>query len=410
MRRHITPLLLLTALVPRAAQAATKALRYRKPLDTVVVVTEQAPILVSDKVVATAERGQWFGVRERTEDRLAIQKVVNGHLVRTGWLRAADARTLADDEVDLATDALKLSRVVKPDLDASAYRQRVTALAKRAAGSVERASSPRARAAAISRLLFRRERYAYERDSRLLHTVLDTKRGNCLSLSLLYLCIARELGLPLHMVAVPKHAFLRYDDGRTRFNIEPSLGGILFRGTPPALRRARSVGGIHLTVLSAPQAIGFLLSDLGVELGRQGRHADACRRFARAVETAPQIAEAYCGWGVSLARLKKFPPACDKFSRAVQVHPLYANAWMGWGSALAEMGELRWACEKYAKAVEVDPQSSEAWFNWGSALLVQGRRAEGTDKLERAARLDPRLRPAVERLRRAVPAESDAPR
>ena len=58
-----------------------------------------------------------------------------------------------------------------------------------------------------------------------LHSVLDRKQGYCLSLSILYLSLGERLGLPLYGVVVPSHFFVRYDDGRIRFNIETTGKG-----------------------------------------------------------------------------------------------------------------------------------------------------------------------------------------
>jgi regulator of sirC expression with transglutaminase-like and TPR domain len=41
-----------------------------------------------------------------------------------------------------------------------------------------------------------------------LHSVMDRKRGYCLSLSILYLSIGERLGLPLYGVVVPGHFFI----------------------------------------------------------------------------------------------------------------------------------------------------------------------------------------------------------
>ena len=58
-----------------------------------------------------------------------------------------------------------------------------------------------------------------------LHTVLDKGKGYCLSLSVMYLSLGERLGLPLYGVVVPGHFFVRYDDGRVRFNIETTSKG-----------------------------------------------------------------------------------------------------------------------------------------------------------------------------------------
>ena len=58
-----------------------------------------------------------------------------------------------------------------------------------------------------------------------LHSVLDNKRGYCLSLSILYLSLGERLGIPLYGVVVPGHFFVRYDSRSTRFNIETTARG-----------------------------------------------------------------------------------------------------------------------------------------------------------------------------------------
>ena len=66
---------------------------------------------------------------------------------------------------------------------------------------------------------------ANDPNSLFLHTVIDKKEGYCLSLSILYLSIGERLGIPLHGVVVPGHFFVRYDDGRVRFNFETTSNG-----------------------------------------------------------------------------------------------------------------------------------------------------------------------------------------
>ena len=59
-----------------------------------------------------------------------------------------------------------------------------------------------------------------------LNKVLDSKIGNCVGLSILYLCIAEGLHLPIYGVSVPEHIFVRYDDGDFRRNIEMGYEGM----------------------------------------------------------------------------------------------------------------------------------------------------------------------------------------
>jgi len=67
----------------------------------------------------------------------------------------------------------------------------------------------------------------YWRDS-LFTSALLKKRGNCLSTSLLYYLLAKELKLPITLAFAPSHAFVRWDDGKEILNIETTNQGQVF--------------------------------------------------------------------------------------------------------------------------------------------------------------------------------------
>ena len=69
----------------------------------------------------------------------------------------------------------------------------------------------------------------YEKDIDLytfLPSVLDSRRGVCLGVSILYLCIAQRLDLPLEMITPPGHIFVRYCSDQEVINIETTARGI----------------------------------------------------------------------------------------------------------------------------------------------------------------------------------------
>lgn len=59
-----------------------------------------------------------------------------------------------------------------------------------------------------------------------LPSVLDSHRGVCLGVSILYLCIAQRLALPLEMITPPGHIYVRYYAGEKVINIETTARGI----------------------------------------------------------------------------------------------------------------------------------------------------------------------------------------
>lgn len=59
-----------------------------------------------------------------------------------------------------------------------------------------------------------------------LPSVLDCRRGVCLGVSILYICLAQRLNLQLEMVTPPGHIYVRYREGNNEINIETTARGI----------------------------------------------------------------------------------------------------------------------------------------------------------------------------------------
>ena len=59
-----------------------------------------------------------------------------------------------------------------------------------------------------------------------LPSVLDNRQGVCLGVSILYLCVAQRLELPLEIITPPGHIYVRYRDKQKVINIETTARGI----------------------------------------------------------------------------------------------------------------------------------------------------------------------------------------
>jgi tetratricopeptide (TPR) repeat protein len=379
----------------REAAPAKPEAHYAKSLETIEITADEAPVTIGETVLATVKKGRWFGLTARVGDQFRIQ-FWGGRNLRFGWVRASDARLLTDKDVDLATEALKLAKEFNPKLDAAKCRAQVEELATRVAAAASKATTPSDRALQISVQLFRHEGFGYDFTPRTLDKVMEERCGNCLGLSLLYLCAAEKLNMPFRMLAVPHHALIRYDDGKEQFNVEPSWGGWVFVDDAYMRRRYGPPEGINWSMLNKPQTMTMLYSDVGAVLGIQKRHDEAVSAFVRAIEINPNYGGAYLNWGNSLLALKQFGQACDKFARATQIHPTFAEAYNNWGSALNSMGETQWACEKFATAIKCNPSLANSYYNLGMGQLRLGKREEAVKNLEKAAQLVPRLRPLVD--------------
>ena len=152
------------------------------------------------------------------------------------WSPAADAPVLPEITRETIVHAslfdriAELNRVQEPELDLATMRTEFTRLMEMARPAVSAAATPRAKIAALNKVLLADRNVAYLsnkywRDSTLAASLLRGK-GNCLSTSTLYVLAGAALDLPIHMVVVPRHAFARWDDGQTRFNIETTNKGM----------------------------------------------------------------------------------------------------------------------------------------------------------------------------------------
>ena len=59
-----------------------------------------------------------------------------------------------------------------------------------------------------------------------LPSVLDSRRGVCLGVSILYICLAQRLGMNLEMITPPGHIYVRYRSGDHVINIETTARGM----------------------------------------------------------------------------------------------------------------------------------------------------------------------------------------
>ena len=139
-----------------------------------------------------------------------------------------------DDLIRLDEAALALARTEYPDLDVPAQIARLDRLAERAACSPER--PPLKNIEALNSLLFEQEgfrgnegEYDDPRNS-YLSDVLDRKLGIPITLSLVYIEVARRKGLPVVGVGFPGHFLVKYLAGREEIILDPyNRGAILTR-------------------------------------------------------------------------------------------------------------------------------------------------------------------------------------
>ena len=124
---------------------------------------------------------------------------------------------LRQSDVDLTAAALEVARDACPRLDFEPTLDWIRERGRELAGPIAKSRTDRDALSALSECIAGRHgifgtKDAYERaESSYLHRVVETKRGIPISLSLLYMAVAKELGLELSGVSAPLHFLARYE-------------------------------------------------------------------------------------------------------------------------------------------------------------------------------------------------------
>ena len=215
------------------------------------------------------------------------------------------AELVARDDFALDHAALLIGAWDYPERNIDGYRDQLDAIASYAAPEVARAGGGIARARAISDCLFERLGFCgntddyYDPRNSFLSDVLDRRTGIPISLSVLYLEVARRLGVLAQGVNFPGHFLVRvaiedawlfldpFSAGRT---LTPAdLEGLLRKTTTPDAVLEPSV----IAAATKRQIVSRMLVNLAGIYGRNGdlpRSLDVLERLAVLEPSNPRIA------------------------------------------------------------------------------------------------------------------------
>ena len=225
-----------------------------------------------------------------------------------------------------------------------------------------------------------------------LHSVIDNKRGYCLSLSILYLALGERLGLPLYGVVVPGHFFVRYDSGTVRLNIETTSSGNSADdehykkefGVPQDGRQ-----GIYLQNLNKLQTLGCLFNNFGNVYNEAGNIDAAQRALELAVEINPGLAESRVNLGNIYLRKDRIEDAIYEYRQAIDINPDGGKTYHNLGNAYLRKGWTNDAMEAYEQAIRLDPNYVDAYVNLAITYGQIKMYAKAQQVLKEAALIDP---------------------
>ncbi|CDR34027.1 transglutaminase family protein [Criblamydia sequanensis] len=195
---------------------------------------------------------------------------------------------LPEDQIDLARAVLLNS------LDGSIesvyyYEILLDLMALEIASTLPANASPPEKIEAINSFVFDKMRFRFPPQSvqsmdryTLLPSVMDSRRGVCLGVSILYLSLAQRLDLSLEAVTPPGHIYLRYLDNGREINIETTA-----RGVHVDTDHYLNPFTIALETHSIKEVVGLAEINRGSYYLKKGRYEEALNAYRKAENYLP---------------------------------------------------------------------------------------------------------------------------
>ena len=135
----------------------------------------------------------------------------------------------------------------------------------------------------------------------------------------------------------------------------------------------------------------FAWKVLGAVFNQTGRVLESLDAKHKAVELAPQDAEAHSNLANSLQELSRFDEAEVSYRKVIAIKPDDAQAHNNLGNALKSLGKLDEAEKSYRRAIALEPDFAEVHNNLGNALKELSRIEEAEKSYRKAITLNPNL-------------------
>ncbi len=212
---------------------------------------------------------------------------------------------LDQPEPDLARSALLLAKLDDHELDVDAYIHEIDRMAAEIRSDLSEDADAAARMAALNRYLFEQNGYHgsrheyYHRANSYLNRVLDDREGIPITLSVLYIELARRLELAVEGVGMPGHFIVRWRHGDDEEQLIDVFDGAKSLTREDAERLVRDyldepLSDEHLAAVSHRQIMERMLNNL-IGIAQREGDREALRRYLEAMVVVMPDAFQYRG-------------------------------------------------------------------------------------------------------------------
>ena len=239
----------------------------------------------------------------------------------------------AEDELELDRAALLLAAEEYPQLEIEPCLAQLDEFAERARANDATQASPITRLLRLNDVLFgelgfhgNTENYFDARNS-LLNDVLERRTGIPITLSVVYIEVARRLGLPVVGVGMPGHFLVKYQDEDDEILLDPFHGGRLlseedcFQMVLQMFQGRVVFERALLDAVSKRQILTRMLQNLKGIYARAGDHAKTLGVIERALLITPDALQEIRDRGLVQAALGRLNPALADLESYVRRAP-----------------------------------------------------------------------------------------
>ena len=212
-----------------------------------------------------------------------------------------------ESDIDLANAKLTIDRMMDPSIDVAGTLMRLDAMARELRSMLPAGASRRLIMDALRYHLYKvsswndNRPFQYDLDdpfgansrSKLLTTYLGTRKGNCVSMPLLFIILGQKLGIDVTAAMAPNHVFVKYrdDDGKL-YNLETTSGAGFARDAwmrqQFPMTDAALASGIYMRPLTKKETVVVMVDTLLEFYGERGLNERRIAMAKLALEYSPK--------------------------------------------------------------------------------------------------------------------------
>lgn len=200
------------------------------------------PKLDLQAVISLVTRQSFDPPVKLSEDQLSLiskisERLCNRSLSGCNVWTKEDVLKLSPEDVDLSRGLLifQFDEAENPKEEIRQYEATIDLMALQILARLTPKSTHEDKIREINRFIFQEMQFRFPPHSlyasdidlyTFLPSVLDSRQGVCLGVSILYLSLAQRLNLPLEIITPPGHIYVRYNNGSKIITIETTSRGI----------------------------------------------------------------------------------------------------------------------------------------------------------------------------------------